>query len=293
MKLLLVRHLWGVDLSKGCGPYIEKWREAGYRALESSPRMVPDAGELRRTLKNEGLAWVPQIFSHMQNGGGNVALHLSTLREQVEECLDADCLFFNAQSGSDAWSIDEAEDFYGAARDLEAKLGIVLSHETHRSRYFGNPWNTCRLLERIPDIKLTADFSHWVCVAERLLADAAPALARVASQCHHIHARVGYEQGPQVPDPRAPEWQIHLRTHEQWWDAIWSSQKARGVAQTTLTPEFGPPPYLHTLPFTQAPVADLAPICDWMAHREAQRFDAWSGANPYPGETRSSCAPRT
>ena len=41
---------------------------------------------------------------------------------------------------------------------------------------------------------------------------------------------------------------------------------------STLTPEFGPPPYLHTLPHTNVPVADLAAVCDWMASRQRDRF---------------------
>ena len=44
------------------------------------------------------------------------------------------------------------------------------------------------------------------------------------------------------------------------------------MAVSTLTPEFGPAPYLHLLPHTQTPVADLADICDWMARRQAGRF---------------------
>ena len=51
------------------------------------------------------------------------------------------------------------------------------------------------------------------------------------------------------------------------WELVWASQKQRGMAVATITPEFGPAPYLHTLPFTQAPVADLSDICDWMARR--------------------------
>ena len=78
---------------------------------------------------------------------------------------------------------------------------------------------------------------------------------------------MGYEEGPQVPDPRAPEWFRHLEAHENWWALVRASQKARAMAVATVTPEFGPAPYLHTLPFTQAPVADLAHICDWMARR--------------------------
>ncbi len=275
MKLLLVRHLWGVDLSHGFGAHLERWREVGYEGIESSPRTIPDARELKRLLRSEGFQWIPQIYSNMFEGGGTVIAHLHSLQEQIEECLDAEPLFFNAHSGSDAWTLNEAEDFYGAVGELETKFGVRCYHETHRSRYFGNPWNTYRLIERMPSVKLTADFSHWVCVTERLLADAEALLSMIYPHCYHIHARVGYEEGPQVPDPRAPEWQSHLQAHEQWWDAIWSAQKRVGTNIITLTPEFGPPPYLHTLPFTGQPVADLTSICDWMAQRQLQRFISW------------------
>src|SRR5579863_8495338 len=105
MKLLLVRHLWGVDLSNGLRPYVDKWHKVGYCALEFSLRLVPDADELRRALIGDGFAWIPQVFSNMQMGGGSVALHLSTLRKQIEECLDTEPLFFNAHTGSDAWTL--------------------------------------------------------------------------------------------------------------------------------------------------------------------------------------------
>ena len=50
------------------------------------------------------------------------------------------------------------------------------------------------------------------------------------------------------------------------------TQQRCGMAVSTLTPEFGPPLYLHTLPYTQAPVADWADICDWQARRQQARF---------------------
>ena len=59
------------------------------------------------------------------------------------------------------------------------------------------------------------------------------------------------------------------------WDMIWKSQRARGLAESTLTPEFSPPPYLHTLPHTNVPVADLANVCDWMARRQIKQFAAF------------------
>ena len=235
---------------------------------------MPDRSLFHRTLKQEQLAWIPQVFSNQFVPAGTVAEHLLSLKTQIEECLDENPLFINGHTGSDAWSTAEAEDFYGAALELEKSIGVTLAHETHRARYFGNPWNTQRILQRFPSLKLTCDYSHWVCVAERLLQDCAGILELCAAHCWHLHARVGYEEGPQVPDPRAPEWSHHLSTHEEWWQQIWKVQESSGREVSTLTPEFGPPPYLHAIPYTQEPVADLNAICNWMAQRQRDRFEA-------------------
>jgi len=274
MKLKLVRHLWGVDPTHGLETHLPRWREVGYQAVEASIRIWPDRAGLLGFLKHTGWDWIAQVFSHDFKGGGTVRQHLDSLREQIEECLEHHPLFFNAHSGSDTWNPAEAEDFYGAVMELEQRIGLPIAHETHRLRYFGNPWATRPILERFPDLKLTCDFSHWVCVAERLLEDCGPILQLAAAHGHHLHARVGFEEGPQVPDPRAPEWSRHVAVHETWWDAIWAAQRQRGMNVSTLTPEFGPAPYLHLLPYTQTPVADLADICDWQARRQQALFYA-------------------
>ena len=272
MKLTLVRHCWGVDHTHGLDHYLPRWREAGYAALETSMEFSPDRGALERFLKASGWRWIPQIFSREFNPGGSVREHLDSMRRQIDACLPWQPWFFNAHSGSDAWSPAEAEEFFGVMLDIEKSLGIAICHETHRMRYLGNPWATRQLLVAHPELKLTCDFSHWVCVAERLLPDCLDIIRLAADHCHHLHARVGHEQGPQVSDPRAPEWQLHLTTHESWWDIIWQSQRERGITESSLVPEFGPAPYLPLLPHTRTPVADLADICDWMARRQAERF---------------------
>lgn len=272
MKFTLVRHLWGVDQRHGLEHYLPRWRETGYEVVESPLPSSPDRPALLGFLKRSGWPWIPQVFSRDFKPGGTVREHLDSLRQQIEDCLPHQPLFINAHSGSDAWSLAEAEDFFGAALEDERRFGVAVAHETHRLRCLGNPWTTRFILERFPALKLTGDFSHWVCVAERLLEDCGPIIELAARHCHHLHARVGYEEGPQVPDPRVPEWVRHLAAHEAWWDTVWTSQQQRGLAVSTLTPEFGPAPYLHTLPYTQTPVAELADICDWQARRQAARF---------------------
>jgi hypothetical protein len=43
-----------------------------------------------------------------------------------------------------------------------------------------------------------------------------------------------------------------------------------------LTPEFGADGYLHHLPFTNMPVADLWSLNQWMARTEREHFDRFT-----------------
>jgi len=94
----------------------------------------------------------------------------------------------------------------------------------------------------------------------------------VAKHCHQIHARVGYAEGPQVPDPSAPEYADALEAHERWWNVIWMVQKIRGEEFAYVEPKHGPPPYLHTIPHTNVPVADLWKVNSWIGNRIATTY---------------------
>ncbi|WP_145036507.1 hypothetical protein [Paenibacillus sp. Y412MC10] len=93
------------------------------------------------------------------------------------------------------------------------------------------------------------------------------------SRSVHIHARVGYDQGPQVPHPAAPEYQQELLTHTRWWREIYQHRSKEGAECLSVTTEFGPPNYLHTLPFSNEPVANLWEVCDWMRQFIAAEID--------------------
>jgi hypothetical protein len=109
-------------------------------------------------------------------------------------------------------------------------------------------------------------------VCERLIDTESDILTLLAPRIGHIHARVGFEQGPQVNDPRAPEWAAHVAAHERWWAEIFRQNKA----VMTLVPEYGPGDacnhYMQKLPYTQQPVANLNDICDWSAARMQRKF---------------------
>ena len=272
MKLLLFRHLWGVD--EPWETFFPKAKKAGYHGIETWVPEPKERGRFRKLLRQNGLSFLAYIGT----GGSSVEEHARSFEQALETARGMEPLAVNAHSGRDAFSLDESRAFFERALAAESSSGLRVSHETHRGRILYNPWTTSALVDEFPELKLNYDLSHWVCVAERLLDTEGAILKKCAKRCVHIHARVGYEEGPQVPDPRAPEYAGHLKKHEDWWDEAWRAQKALGRDHVTLTPEFGPPWYLHTLPYTQVPVADLHDICEWQAQRQARRFKKLFGA---------------
>lgn len=272
MHLMMVRHLWGVD--EAWASFLPKAKAAGYGAIEVNilEMSAERRQELTTRLADLGLGLVAQIFTNGFVPGGDVATHAESFRRQCGLALAMRPRLINCHSGRDAFTRDEAFDFFRRVVDHEHGLPIPVAHELHRGRIFHAPWTTVPVLEAFSALSVTADFSHWVNVCERLIDDQLPAIRLVAERCLHLHARVGHAQGPQVNDPRAPEWANELAAHERWWDLCWAAQERRGLTESTLTPEFGPLPYQPSAPYSQRPLADLGEICDWMTRRQAERF---------------------
>jgi sugar phosphate isomerase/epimerase len=266
MQLQLVRHLWGVN---------EPWelvfpriKAAGYTAIEAPLPAQADIERFRQLLELHQFGYVALV----QTVGRTMADHWASFRDQVAQSEQLPTILITSHCGHDSWDTQMSHAFLREALALETTLAVPIGHETHRGRILHHPWITSRFLDQFPGLRLCSDLSHWVVACERLLDTETEILAQCAERTIHIHARVGYEEGPQVPDPRAPEYQRHLDTHEAWWDQIWQYQAMRGDKVSTFTPEYGPPLYAHLLPYSAMPVANIWEICDWQAHRAARRF---------------------
>ena len=266
MKLVLVRHLWGV--TEPWETAFPRFKSLGYGGIECGVPPPAERKRFRALLGEQGLSWVCQQWT----GGKSVEEHLDSFKKQAEAGLECSPRIINSHSGRDGWDEADSCRFFEKALDFGKAAGVEIIHETHRGRILFNPWVTKRMLDRFPGLRLASDYSHWVCVNESLLWDDEAILRQCARRAAHIHARVGYPEGPQVPDPRAPEFKEAVERHELWWDWIWDAQERAGAEESTLCPEFGPAGYLHTLPYTNVPVADQAEICEWQARRQKERF---------------------
>ncbi len=282
MKLEFYKNNWGEDLSVEA--LAEKAASAGFAGLEieSQPATEIDL-QLKNISQQLGLKIIGEVSTAsdyvLPRRDATVDEHIDSLREQIQALQILEPVFVNSLSGCDAWSDEQNLEFFGKAIELEKEFGIVITHETHRGRSLFNPWVTQRVCTQLPDLKLCADYSHWCVVAERILEGEEAILASLAKQVYHVHARVGYDQGPQVPDPRAPEYAYAVEQHQTWWRQIWQAQYERGDQITTMNPEWGVDGYMHEAPYTQQPVADLWDLQLYTLHEQTKQFEKWGGEN--------------
>jgi sugar phosphate isomerase/epimerase len=263
MAIGIFKSLWGMT-----GPLeqqLERIASAGYVGIECgiTPENVKTLPGLLQQYK---LQWIGMLFT----AGNTVQEHIASFKEQSKAVGDLGPLKVTAHTSRDRFPMDDQFRFFEAAADLESKMTFQINHETHRGRPTYAPWSTAAILQRFPSIRICADFSHWVCVCESLLGDQKESLDLAISRTRHIHARVGYEEGPQVTDPSAPEYKKHLERHLEWWDGMVAAQSKSALV--TITPEFGPPGYQHTMPHTNEPIGDLWGICLWMAEVLRKRY---------------------
>jgi len=264
MELRLFKSTWGMT-----GPIEDQLAQVAAASYDGVEVLVPpfapgDPERQLRAVRASGLEAIPLILSFDGD------------RDQYRRSVEAAAAYgprqITSHSGSDAMSHAEAVDFLGYALDLEAEMGFAIAHETHRQHLLATPWQTAAIVRELPALRIVADYSHWVVVAERLLDDRADDISLANAHAMHVHARVGHPEGPQVNDPRSPANAEAVERFEDWWRDIFRQRAARGAERITVTPEYGPPPYMPTLPFSETPVADLWELCLWGATRVRELF---------------------
>lgn len=180
-------------------------------------------------------------------------------------------LYINCHSGRDYFSYEQNKTLIDHTTLLAKQTGIKICHETHRSRMLFAAPVARHFIDTVPELRITFDVSHWCNVSETLLQDQQETIDLTLPRVDHIHARIGHPEGPQVNDPRAPEWQDALNAHLAWWDKVMEMKKQKGETMTVLT-EFGPPDYMPTLPYTRQPLGDQWAINVHMMHLVRERY---------------------
>jgi sugar phosphate isomerase/epimerase len=245
---------WGSE-NLGWTDFCRQVRDAGYDGVETSLPLNDRRGteEALSALAAEGLGLIAQ---HWETADPDFDRHRAEYRSRMEWLAAAKPAFINSQTGRDWFSPEWNRALIAEAREVSARTSVPILHETHRGKFSFCAAVAATYLRDDPRLRISADFSHWCVVSESLLADQQASLDIAIARADHLHARVGYAEGPQVSDPRAPEWRDALEAHLVWWDRIVERRRGEGAAVFTVTPEFGPAPYMPAIPCTGEPVAD-------------------------------------
>lgn len=253
MELKILCTLWGHEHLPVVS-FLEKARHAGFDGFDTwIPQNKSDKKRFFDYIKQYEM---PLVAHQHQAHGRTFSEFKTTFLKYLEECAAAQPILINSHTGRDWFTLKENLELIDIAHNFSIKTGILVIHETHRGRIGYSPQSAAELFKRRENYLITADLSHWTCVTESMLEGFEHTVNEAISRTRHIHARVGYENGPQVSDPRAPEWDYALKKFIDWWERIVLENKRAGRTVVTFTPEFGPPPYMPTIPFTNIPVAD-------------------------------------
>jgi sugar phosphate isomerase/epimerase len=243
MKLLILCAQWGSE-HLPVEDFFVKVKEAGYDGVDTW--MPEDSNERKKfisLLNNYQL----KIVSHQHQAKGNtIDEYCKSLEYYLSLSMECNPLLINSHSGRDYFSLDDQLKVIDTVEEFSAKHNIVVAHETHRGRIGYSPYNAMELFAKRPAMRITADFSHWTCVTESFLQNISHIVEEAIKRTKHIHARVGYTQGPQIPDPRLVEWQEPVNFFLNIWRQMIAYQKLNGATFFTITTEFGPPPYMWT-----------------------------------------------
>jgi sugar phosphate isomerase/epimerase len=268
-KLQILATNWG--FAGTLDEYCAKVKKDGYDGIEIWwPTEKPAQDKLFTALKKYGL----EVGFLAAGSQSNYEEHFDTFKNMIGAAANNTIqkpLYINCHSGRDYFSYEDNKTLIDHTTQLAKQTCIKICHETHRSRMLYSAPIAKKFIENNPALRITLDISHWCNVHETLLQDQQETVNLTLERVDHIHARVGHPQGPQVNDPRAPEWDAAVKAHFSWWDKVVEMKKKKGEGLTVLT-EFGPPDYMPTEPFTRKPLSDQWAVNRYMMELFRKRY---------------------
>lgn len=269
LQLKILATNWGFEGT--LRDYIAKVKQEGYDGIEiwwpmDGRELTELAGLLNENDLEAGFLCGAQDINYTE--------HFNFFKKMVDAAATNKMikpLYINCHSGRDYFTFEQNNSFIDHTLALSKKTGIKILHETHRSRIMYSAPAGRNYFDKIPDLRITFDVSHWCNVSESLLANQGETIKIALERTDHIHARIGHPEGPQVNDPRAPEWKEALDAHLAWWDKIVELKKASGDTLTILT-EFGPADYMPTEPYSRKPLGDQWRINVYMKDLLRKRY---------------------
>src|SRR5580704_10807898 len=245
-QLRILQSLWAMERRLADTP---EW------PLQTQLAMIRDAGfdgagvrfidpvfatEVTDFLRGHGMIWQAQCYP----------TDVDDLKPVLELVARLGADHVNLQPNVRPYTIEECLPLLEGWRRLADEAGTAVHIETHRDRMTTDLFFTLHLLDRFPDLRFTADLSHYV-VGREFAWPVTPEnhamIHRILDNSWGLHGRVASREQIQV-QLDFPQHQDWVGLFMDWWDyGIRSWRKRAGPDETfTFLCEFGPPPYAIT-----------------------------------------------
>ena len=245
-KLLIYQSLWAMERRRPDG---KEW------TLDEKLTMIRDAGfdgcgvrfvdpayarEVTGFLRANGMTWQAQCYP-------KTVRDLEPVLALVRE-LGAD--YLNLQPDVRPYTLEECVPYIEGWRKLACDAGVEMHIETHRDRMTADLFFTLHLLDRFPDLRFTADLSHYV-VGREFAWPVGPEhhamIHRILDNSWGMHGRVASREQIQLQlnFPQHRDW---VELFMGWWEYGFRSWRKRAApdAKLTFLCELGPPSYAMT-----------------------------------------------
>lgn len=256
--------------------FCEQVKMAGFDGVEVYPLQVPnEKEEMLRQLAINGLEF--SLLHAEMKEGKDFEKYKFALERNLHELVgyqndEIKPQFITTQTGREYYSQEQMAECFAICDRISEQSGIKIIQETHRNKWSYAAHIVKDYLEKFPSLALALDVSHWICVSESYLEDQQDAIDLAIQHTTHLHARVGHLEGPQVTDPRAEENQEALAQHLMIWDKWIAHLRKTNISKCTITPEFGPYPYMPHKNNTTKPIASQWGINCFMKNLLKSRY---------------------
>ena len=194
----------------------------------------------------------------------DLKVHLDDLKAKLEHSITWNPVLINSHSGTDYWPLEKNIEFFLEANNISEqfldKSKIELFHETHRQRVLFSPFRSFEIMQKVANIKLTLDLSHWIISSERLLCEESDYYWKdletyLIKNTGLIHARISTTNNIQVVDPE------FYKEYEVYFYYFWKKiieNSSRDIIYVDY--EYGPDPYLFINPKDNKPIKDITDL---------------------------------
>ena len=260
MEVNYICTFWGCE-NQSAKEFLSNVLANGYDGVEINfpddthfiQEFIEELQKIRNTVHPNFVFIAQQVISN-KNESVNDYMQRITERLTFLTTLKPDAI--NSHTGKDFFDFGDNCKIIETTEHIAKNSGIPIWHEIHRGRFSFHLKTLLKYLDVFPNLNLIADFSHFCVVSESNLDDQQDLLKQIYPNIKHIHARIGFEQSPQVNHPFAPEWKDYLEKYVIWWKEIIQIHQKRNYSAIGITPEFGQFPYMPQEPFTKKPLSN-------------------------------------